>query len=649
MKSADLANHRRRAAFGASAGFLFVLIAAVAIAAAGCNGAGATSPPAGGNKDGDKKEDAGKNDKKDTRTAQQVLNDMQATYRKADRYADEAKLHRYYTRGGDTFEQMFRHEVAFERPNKLRLECYDAKFISDGQHCFATVPHVPDVVMKVPAPEKLSPNDVVKDPQLQQALMIDAPAGPPITLLLLMQENGLEQLIRDAMAPPKLLEQETTDGRKCDRVELDSQLGKIVFWIDPATNMLVRLDWPPLLSKSWEQAGEKTTGLTVTFVKSQFDPKFPAETFKFDIPPGTREANTLVPLLQSTAAAPRSEPTSLKLTKLWSAADVKNPGNVLVIEQADGTPKIFTIDGSRTVIELDLEGKVVAKHELDLPEATLVTYLRSDVDKQGKRYFAVSAFGQPQVHVFDENWKKLFSFPKPEDAPEAQLTNVLIEDLVGDGTPELCVGYFGQIGLQGVSLTGNRLWSQRNFEYVQPWAVTEPDAGGKRRLLCTHQKGSIVLFNHDGEAPEDFSVPGRFIGVLAGADLEGAGKNSYCALGYSEQYNNSAMGISLDRREELWLYDLPDGAPGRPVEMVTAADVAGDGKKEWLIAAPDSSVHILQADGKLLDKFNHGTALCGLAGAKLAGKQVLLISSALEKPEGDAHSVLEAWQVEPVK
>jgi hypothetical protein len=56
----------------------------------------------------------------------------------------------------------------------------------------------------------------------------------------------------------------------------------------------------------------------------------------------------------------------------------------------------------------------------------------------------------------------------------------------------------------------------------------------------------------------------------------------------------------------------------------------------------------LKADGSLLDKFNNGTALCGLAGAKLAGKQVLLISSALDKPEGDAHSVLEAWQVEPI-
>ena len=82
MKSTDLNMCRRRAAFGASAGLLFVLIAAMAIAAAGCNGAGATSPPASdGNKDGDKKQDAGKNDKKEARTAKQILDDLQAAYR----------------------------------------------------------------------------------------------------------------------------------------------------------------------------------------------------------------------------------------------------------------------------------------------------------------------------------------------------------------------------------------------------------------------------------------------------------------------------------------------------------------------------------------------------------------------------------------
>lgn len=650
MKSVDLHKHRRQAAFGAAAGLLFVVITAVAIAASGCSGPGNANASSGAGAETKEGKDASKgaadkSGKPEGRTADQVLKDMEAAYRNTARYADEAKVHRFFTRDNDQLEQMFGYAVAFERPNKLRLECYDARVVIDGQNFFATVPHVPNVVMKVAAPEKIAPNDVVQDQQLGRALL-ETPAGPPPTLALLTQENSLQQMLRDAMAPPKLLAQETTDGHLCNRVELDTTYGKFLFWIDAATNILVRLDMPPLLSKQWDQNGEKTTGLTINFSKAQFSTSLSDETFKFDIPDGATVSDSLIPISKSTPPAARTEPTTLKLTKLWKASDVKNPGNVLVVDQGDGSTKVFVIDGARAVVELDGEGKVVARHELELPSTGLVTYLRTALDKQGKRYYTGSAIGQPQLHVFDENWKRILSFPTPEDAPNAQLTNVVFSDLAGDGAPELCVGYFGDTGVQGVGLDGNRIWRDRSLLFAQPATVTEPNADGKRRLLCTHQNGTIVIFDSEGKPSGEVVVQDRLVANILGADIEGTGKYNYCAVGYSQSHSNLAMGVALEGREQ-WIYDLPDGDPGRPVETISFADVAGDKTKEWLLAAPDSSVHILRADGTLLDKFNNGAALCGLAGAKFGEKSVLLISSALEKPEGDSHSVIEAWLVEP--
>ncbi|MCC7084962.1 MAG: DUF2092 domain-containing protein [Pirellulales bacterium] len=648
MKLANHRKHRRQAAFGAAAGLLFVVIAAMAVAASGCNGAGAnTSSQATAEEtktmDANQKPDATKGEASEARTAQQVLKDMEAAYAKANSYADEAKVFRYFTRNGDSLEQLFHLELAFERPNRLRMECYDARVVSDGKDFFATVPHVPKVVMKVPAPAKLTPTDVVRDPQLQRALEA-TPAGPPITILLLMMENPLEQMFRDAMAPPKLLAQETTDGRLCHRVELDSTFGKFVFWVDTKTNVLARLDMPPLLSKQWEQPGEKTTGLTVNFVKAQFDPKFDEQAFKFEVPAEATVAGSLIPISKATPPAPRSEPEKLKLTKLWSADDVKNPGNILVLKRPEGTPRLLVIDGARSVVEIDSDGKTVARHGFDLPPAALVTYLRNAVDKDGKQVFAGSAYGQPQLHVFDENWKRRMSFPKSEDAPNAQLTNIVLSDLAGDGSPELCVGYLGDIGIQGVALDGQRLWRDVSMKAPYPATVTEPDASGKRRLLCTHQDGTLAVFD-DQKPVGEVLVPNRMIVNILGADVDGSGKNKYCTLGYSQEHNNLAMGIALEG-QELWIYDLPDGDPGSSVEMLSAADIAGDTTKEWLIVAPDSSIHMLNADGTPLDKFNCGAMVYGLAGATLGDKKVLLIARALEKPEGDAHSVLEAWQLE---
>ena len=38
--------------------------------------------------------------------------------------------------------------------------------------------------------------------------------------------------------------------------------------------------------------------------------------------------------------APKSEPKHLKLTSLWKCKDVKNPGNILVVPQAGGPPRL---------------------------------------------------------------------------------------------------------------------------------------------------------------------------------------------------------------------------------------------------------------------------------------------------------------------
>ena len=56
-----------------------------------------------------------------------------------------------------------------------------------------------------------------------------------------------------------------------------------------------------------------------------------------------------------------------------------------------------------------------------------------------------------------------------------------------------------------------------------------PTADGKRKLLCTHSRGTIVLFNAEGKPAGEVVVPNRFVAVVFGADLKGDNKKSYCA------------------------------------------------------------------------------------------------------------------------
>jgi thiol-disulfide isomerase/thioredoxin/outer membrane lipoprotein-sorting protein len=330
--------------------------------------------------------------------------------------------------------------------------------------------------------------------------------------------------------------------------------------------------------------------------------------------------------------APRSEPKLLQLTELWRAESVKEPGNLLVVEE-EGDTRIFALDGWRTVVELDTQGREVARHELPIPRRTGVSFLRTAVDGQGKRYYVAAAVSQQQLHLFDENWKPLMSFP---EGRHAGIADVRFADLDANGQLELIVGYWGDVGAQGVSLDGKRLWANRGMQNVIQVAVDDPDVKGRRRAICVNSRGTLVPVDDQGENAQDVRVNSRALTNIAIADLDGDGVSEWCALAAdpNELGRFTAVGVS-PRGEELWSYDLPEGLHKYLIERIVPGQLApGDGG--WLLPAADGSIHLLTKDGQLVDRFNYGKALTGLALYASPQGPVLLVADS----EG-----LTAWQV----
>lgn len=341
--------------------------------------------------------------------------------------------------------------------------------------------------------------------------------------------------------------------------------------------------------------------------------------------------------MPATQIAPASSPRTLKLKSLWKTSELKSPGNILVVERRGGPPQIFAINEWRSVVELGPDGKVAATHSLDLPGPEVVSFLRT-VESGGKRWFAASTVGMQQVHLYDENWKPLVHFPP--DAQENKhpgIFDCLLADLNGDGKPLLAVGYWGPVGVQGVSLEGKRLWSNRSMENVFRLAVGAKDAAGKLSLLCLNSRGTVVVLDAEGNRKDEIAVGTRPVQLLVGADLAGQGQSLYCALAAKELGVYVAMGLDL-RGKELWTYDLPPGHPSLPIEQIVPGQVTSAPPGQWILPSADGSIHILAADGKLIDRFNYGSALSGLATAQINGKPVLIVGT----PQG-----VEALEVSP--
>ncbi len=341
--------------------------------------------------------------------------------------------------------------------------------------------------------------------------------------------------------------------------------------------------------------------------------------------------------LPATEIVAASQPRTLKLKSLWKSTDIKAPGNVIVVPRAGGAPQIFVISDWRSVAEIGADGKLVATRALDLPGTEVVSFLRT-VEAGGKRWYAASTVGMQQVHVYDENWKPLCHFPS--DAAENKhpgISDVLLADLGGTGKPLVLVGYWGPVGVQGVSLEGKRLWSNRSMENVFRLATSPKDAAGKQSLLCLNSRGTIVALDAEGNRKEEIAIGTRLVQSLIGADLAGDGKPLYCGLTAKQLGVYVALGIDL-RGKELWSYDLPAGHPSMPIEQIVPGQITSAPPGQWILPAADGSIHILAADGKPLDRFNYGVVLCGLATTQINGRPVLLVAS----PQG-----LEALEVSP--
>ncbi|MGA2798461.1 MAG: redoxin family protein [Thermoguttaceae bacterium] len=335
----------------------------------------------------------------------------------------------------------------------------------------------------------------------------------------------------------------------------------------------------------------------------------------------------------------RNDPRTFKLSPLWKCADLKSPGNVLVLNSPNAQPRLIVIEGAKALAEVGLDGKVIALHTLNIGEAEFVTNIRTLAAADGKTYFAVFAGFQQRCHVLDDQWNIVLSYPENAvENPHSGIADVELGDLDGDGAPKMYVGYWDVVGVQAVTLEGKRIWSNRSISNVARMAATEPGADGRRLLLCVNNAGTLVELDAKGQRQAEISVPNRIIGCIAAADLAGDGRLLWCGLSGStvKMGETTALGFDLDGRE-LWNYPLPVGLQPQPIEPIISGKITRQGPGQWILPGPDGSINFVTADGKPLDAFNYGAMLQGLATVSIDGQPVLIIAS----PNG-----LEAWKVE---
>jgi len=356
------------------------------------------------------------------------------------------------------------------------------------------------------------------------------------------------------------------------------------------------------------------------FEQAQREHQARQQAFETSLASGNADSGDTVDIPKATIA-PRSEPKHFKLHQLWHSDEATKPGNILAVEESDGAVRLLVNDGWRTVVALGGDGQLASRYELDLPDEAAISFLRTVTDGQGNRYYAGSASAQQQLFVFDADFKKLLSYPEGQ---HAGISDLRLADMNNDGLPDVNVSYWGVVGVQSITLDGQRRWADRALENVFCLAVTAE--GSQHGLLAADGRGMLVPIDDSGKDGSPLSLPGRFLRWMLLSDLNGDGHTECCAIASTKVGVEAAVGLS-PKGDLLWSYDLPVGAQSNAaLEMIAAGRLHGN-TGNWVLAGADGSIHILAADGKPLDVFHVGDAISGLAVTTINGHGVLVVAT----------------------
>jgi hypothetical protein len=242
-------------------------------------------------------------------TANEILQQLLATYRQAKTYQDQAVVRLSFRQGDQPVSEEWPAEIAFERPSKLSLAAYQATVKCDGEELRARIDdpessNVDNQVVVRPAPKELKLADLASD-QLLYDILSSQLRRQPIQLELLLESGGLISAFSADVACQRLAD-EKHDGTMCFRVEVPSPGGPFVFWVGHDDFLLRRLDYPAaaLVPDLVNDPQVEDVRLYADLRGAKIGGKIAEATFALDIPAGAKRMNTFV-------VPPRPLPTKL--------------------------------------------------------------------------------------------------------------------------------------------------------------------------------------------------------------------------------------------------------------------------------------------------------------------------------------------------
>ena|GEM_PF-2358006 len=596
-----------------------------------------------------------------------ILAQMVTAYRVALAYSDQATFQIIGTvsppdgaqSGGlqpETEPVSWKCSVAFQRPNRLRLEIQEGIFVSDGGESYAQIQSLPDQVLRFPAPEQWTFETLFQDVHLDDAMQLGLPPSVfrfPPQLVLLFANAPLNTFIPRG-ARVEWLEQQSLGHAVCDVIQISHFDGSRILWICQENNVLRRMDYKPV-GLPVPEGFESIEALRIEMTDARFDGIFIPAAFQI-VPPqdsvyvaafhsGTSEMPAAEAHRQrlklmtdsdvfrlvdpqsvppDPSPPPRTAPRTFTLTPVWTQP-LAGVDTMAVLPESP--PKLLIPFEGNVLAVLDLQGNVLQRIEPEGLKDTLIMNIKvnnikvdalagdapDEAPHRGRRMGMVTLDGK--FYFYDESFKPL---ALQEVAAGAEKPEVIRDFLFfpcnGEELLLLAVQQNETGVLRAFDLQGTLRW-EYHFE-GEPKQMSSATAEGRDLILLsrTTSQDSILQLFSDGTQSEP-------VEILFGRDVlwfHILGATLYTM--WENMDTGDIRFLGLDRQgKSQWSRLLPAGEyEVHPVSIPS--------ERKWLVPLPSGEFFVFDTIGNMLDTFSLNIVPTGLLCVEVNGETFLIIA-----------------------
>ena len=554
--------------------------------------------------------------------------------------------------------------VAFQKPNRFRLDINDGIFFSDGEYCYAQIWQLPDQVLHFPSPAQWTLETLFQDVHLDAAMELGLPRTVlrfPPQLILLLANNPLNTFCPKG-SKIEWVGQRSIDQIRCDVVQISHSDGNRILWIGRENGILLRLDYQPV-GLPVPEGYESIEAIRIEMTDARFDWNFVPTTFQMFQPQGAvqvaefqsdapglptteehrcrlklmTDSDTYRRIAQPESATPSPQPPSKSAPKMFTLVPVWSQPLIGVDTMAllpDETSKLLVPYEGNFAAVLDLQGNVLQKVVPKELEDSIVMDVQAIKYLSGKQRIGISTL-DGKFYGFDGSFKpSTVHNVEPDETKKETIRDFCFiqhqEDellLLGIQQNPVQNDAVVKSAIRAVDFGGTKLW-EYPFEGVLNQiasAIVEDQIRLFVSSTVSQDQDAILMLSLDGTAFDPISFDfGRHIlwfQVL---------NPTIYTLVLNTNGDVRFVGFGMDGKAK-WSRLLPTGE--YDVEPVYVPK-----EKKWLVPSPSGEIFVFDLIGNLIDTFSLDVVPTGLFCVEVNGETLLIVADG---------KTVSAWQVRP--